>query len=169
MAGLGPTLCLMIFQWKNREKWRKPLYVFKLISRAPWHLATFGSPTHSLFQIGQLDNFIHRLWKYDLKPGFELMGNPGQFFKSNFTGTVIYNYNWYLGIFYISGNYIVRLFRAFHYLFEKNNQNLDIYYRSGRKQNMARQYHLPYKILHQKIWYQRSFSMEFWNVEWTRS
>lgn len=34
-----------------------------------------------------LDQFIHLLWNYQLMPGFELMGNPGHFFRSNFTGS----------------------------------------------------------------------------------
>ena len=42
------------------------------------------------FKIGsRLDSFVHLLWSNNLRPGFEIMGNPGQFFQSNFTGTLL--------------------------------------------------------------------------------
>ena len=100
------------------------------------------------------------------------MGNPGQFFKSNFTGIVPYFEKYEIltmpsnssqkyclgsGLWPRQG----RLKSKKFLLFKKKIKFSYIFYRSGRKQNMARQYHLPHKIFHQEIWYQGSFSMEF--------
>lgn len=49
--------------------------------RVHWLLDLMNGP----FEIGKLDSFIQLLWSCNSKPGFEIMGNPGHFFQSNFT------------------------------------------------------------------------------------
>ena len=53
--------------------------------RVHWLLDLMKGP----LEIGRLDEFIHALWKSNLRPGFELMGNPGNAFISNFSGAEI--------------------------------------------------------------------------------
>ena len=49
-----------------------------------------------LFKIEELSNFMHHLWTFDLQPGFEIMGNPGNIFKSNFKGMYAFQlHTWY--------------------------------------------------------------------------
>ena len=50
--------------------------------RVHWLLDLMTNP----FDMGKLDDFIHLLWTCNLKPGFELMGNPGNFFQTDFKG-----------------------------------------------------------------------------------
>ena len=54
--------------------------------RIHWLLDLMTKP----FKISKLDSFIHHLWSFDLRPGFEIMGNPGNFFTSDFTGTYMH-------------------------------------------------------------------------------
>ena len=53
--------------------------------RVHWLLDLMEGP----LEMGHLDDFIHALWKSNLRPGFELMGNPGNKFFSNFSGAEI--------------------------------------------------------------------------------
>ena len=53
--------------------------------RVHWLLDLMKGP----LEMGHLDEFIHALWKSNLRPGFELMGNPGNKFVSNFSGAEI--------------------------------------------------------------------------------
>ena len=50
--------------------------------RIHWLLDLMKKP----FEIGKLDSIIHHLWSFDLRPGFEIMGNPGNFFTLEFNG-----------------------------------------------------------------------------------
>ena len=50
--------------------------------RVHWLLDLMEGP----YSMGRLTDFIHALWKSNLRPGFELMGNPGNTFVSNFSG-----------------------------------------------------------------------------------
>ena len=50
--------------------------------RVHWLLDLMEGP----YSMGRLTDFIHALWKSNLRPGFELMGNPGNIFVSNFSG-----------------------------------------------------------------------------------
>lgn len=54
--------------------------------RVHWLLDLMPNPLFNCAASSPLDQFMHLLWNYQLMPGFELMGNPGQFFRSNFTG-----------------------------------------------------------------------------------
>ena len=48
--------------------------------RIHWMLNLIKAESHDKWDFSQLDRLIHRLWSHNLKPGFELMGNPGGFF-----------------------------------------------------------------------------------------
>ena len=77
------------FDWNSTQKssWLclNPLYLTFQV-RVHWLLDLMEGP----FKIGsRLDSFVHLLWSNNLRPGFEIMGNPGQFFQSNFTGTLL--------------------------------------------------------------------------------
>lgn len=53
-----------------------------------------------------LDKLIHHLWEYDLKPGFEMMGNPGGQFTNFEEQTQVITWKWMVGE--LTNHYIQR-------------------------------------------------------------
>ena len=81
----------------------EPLYLTFQV-RVHWLLDLMEGP----FKIGnRLDSFVHLLWSNNLRPGFEIMGNPGQFFQSNFTGTLLLKSSKYCLIYFFITSYII--------------------------------------------------------------